>query len=95
MKKIVFHRDAKRETQEAYKWYEERAVGLGAKFIQALDRTLLKISENPEGFHPIRNPIRQALLKRFPYSLKEEPDSIVVIAVFHQSRDPETWKSRG
>jgi plasmid stabilization system protein ParE len=39
---------------------------------------------------------RRALLKRFPYAVYFAVDNeiIVVLAVFHTSRDPESWRRR-
>ena len=40
--------------------------------------------------------VRRALLHKFPYSIYfvNEPEAIAIIAVLHQHRRPDMWKSR-
>jgi plasmid stabilization system protein ParE len=76
--------------------FEERASGLGREFVETVDEILASITKNPLAFPVVRNIIRRGLTKRFPYGvffvLAEE--TVVVLAVLHQSRDPELWARR-
>jgi plasmid stabilization system protein ParE len=40
--------------------------------------------------------VRRALTRRFPYAIfyLVDEEQVVVIAVFHSSRDPKEWKAR-
>ncbi|HLF45562.1 MAG TPA: hypothetical protein VI548_04020 [Chitinophagaceae bacterium] len=38
------------ELNESYKWYEEKSVGLSARFISYVDNRLYVIKENPDRF---------------------------------------------
>jgi plasmid stabilization system protein ParE len=40
--------------------------------------------------------VQRALTHRFPYAVYfvAEPERIVVIGVFHQHRDPSSWRDR-
>jgi plasmid stabilization system protein ParE len=44
----------------------------------------------------VRQDVRKAGVKRFPYSIyyRDEPTRIVVLAVFHGRRDPRVWQAR-
>ena len=49
---ITFNRTATTEFIEASAWYEERQLGLGAKFMAEIERCVSLISE-----HPFRTPL--------------------------------------
>lgn len=87
---IVFRRIALSEFDEAVAWYEGERAGLGLEFKSEIDATLALIARQPGLFRPVRGPIRRAVVRRFPYTLHflDEPERIVVLAVFHASRDP-------
>ncbi len=70
--------------------------GLGMEFKAAVHHTLTVAVERPELFRKIRGPVRRAVLRRFPYTLHfmEEPSRLVVLAVFHGSRDPGHLRGR-
>jgi plasmid stabilization system protein ParE len=87
---VAFRRIARQEFDEAVAWYETELAGLGLEFKVAVDKKLGLIARQPALFRKIRGSIRRAVLKRFPYTIHflEEPDRIVVFAVFHAARDP-------
>jgi toxin ParE1/3/4 len=57
---------------------------------------LTKIAENPQRFRPASQRTRRALIPGFPYAIHfaEEPDAIVILAVFHTRRDPSQLRDR-
>jgi plasmid stabilization system protein ParE len=93
---VSFTPDAEREVIEAYDWYQGRAEGLGARFRSELDRQIIRIVERPLQFPNVLRDIRQARLRRFPYSLffRHMNEGNFIIASFHASRDPQTWQRR-
>jgi hypothetical protein len=66
---VVFHPLAEREFIAAAKFYESRAVGLGADFIRQVERTLTEIVANPAGILFAGRRFRRRLLRRFPFGL--------------------------
>jgi plasmid stabilization system protein ParE len=86
--------EAKAEFDADADWYEEKQIGLGVDFV-AKD-VLNRIAKNPRIHATIHGDVRKAVVQRFPYIVLcvEEPDEVVVIAVFHTSRDPAIWKKR-
>jgi hypothetical protein len=70
--------------------------GLGSEFLEAIDKMVKGIAENPERFPIVRKGIRRAVLPRFPYSIfyRIVSGHIVVIACFHGKRNPKVWRSR-
>ena len=84
------------EIETAYRWYEKEREGLGSEFLEAVDKMVKAIAENPEQFPSVRKDIRRAVLRRFPYSIINPILSghVVVIACFHGKRNPRLWRSR-
>lgn len=73
------------------------ASGLSAEFLRALDATLASVRRNPRQYPVIRNDLRRAPLRRFPYSLiyTASDEEIVVVGCAHWRQDPRPWYRRG
>ena len=93
---INFHRAASAEFIEASTWYESKRLGLALEFMAEIDRCVSLASVHPLQFAVIREDIRRVVAYRFPYSVyfRVEQHRIVVLAVFHGSRDPSIWRAR-
>ena len=93
---VAFHRAASAEFIEASAWYESKRIGLALEFMAEIDRCVSLASENPLQFAVVREDIRRVVANRFPYSIyfRAEHQRIVVLAVFHGSRDPAVWLAR-
>ncbi|MFZ2628561.1 MAG: type II toxin-antitoxin system RelE/ParE family toxin [Rugosibacter sp.] len=87
---VTFHRAASAEFIEASAWYEAKRAGLALEFMAEIDRCLSLASKHPLKFAIVREDIRRVVASRFPFSvyLRAEKHRIVVLAVFHGSRDP-------
>jgi plasmid stabilization system protein ParE len=94
--KLLLAPEADRDLTEAYGWYEERQCGLGEDFLSCVDAGLQSIIRMPEMYSVIYKNYRQALVRRFPYTVIYEwhDDVVTVYSVFHTSRDPDKWKKR-
>ena len=95
MKRITFTSVAEEDAAAAVLFYNERQVGLGVDFIDALRSTLRAIQENPELWAFIEKPFRSCRMHRFPFRVlfQELPDRIQIVAVAHLSRRPGYWKT--
>jgi plasmid stabilization system protein ParE len=93
---IEFHPAVRDELRDAYRWYEQRRIGLGIDFLDELERVLSGIAENPARHGFAEAGIHEGLLRRFPYAVyyRALSDRIRVLAVYHTSRDPSGWGSR-
>lgn len=89
--------EAEADINQAYAWYEQTDAGLGDRFVQALQKTLVAVAKHPGAFRAVRGPLRRALIDRFPYSVFYLYDDriVVVIRCLHARRDPTSWKIRG
>ncbi|MBI1832656.1 MAG: type II toxin-antitoxin system RelE/ParE family toxin [Planctomycetes bacterium] len=95
-KKIVFRPAADAEFCESAEWYEAQRPGLGIQFIDHVQQALDKIAEDPLRNPAVLRDIREAVVGKFPFAIyyRVKPDRIVILAVFHCSRDPAIWQGR-
>ena len=93
---IAFHRAATAEFIEASAWYEGKRLGLAHEFVAEIDHCVSLASEHPLQYAVVHEDIRRVVANRFPYSVyfRAEKHRIVVLAVFHSSRDPAVWLAR-
>lgn len=99
--RVRFEDEAEAEYRAAGRWYEERRVGLGLEFPDAVDATIDQIVRLPRAGAPVRRLppdllVRRAPVKRFPYYVVylEAETTIRILAVAHERRKPGYWKSR-
>jgi plasmid stabilization system protein ParE len=94
--RLVSTPEADSEVETAFDWYERELAGLGLEFLDELRRAYDQIVAGPFKYPKLRSNTRRTLLKRFPYAVYFAVDNeiIIVLAVFHTSRDPESWQRR-
>jgi plasmid stabilization system protein ParE len=93
---IILWPEAQQEYDDAVDWYESQRRGQGLRFLDQINDTLNSISDNPEWYPIVQNDIRRAVVRRYPFVVlfRIRPRRIVVVAVFHTSRDPGVWQRR-
>ena len=94
-RQTYFRPQAENEVLEVRQWYEERKLGLGAEFGDAVNDTVLRIVDNPLAFPTVRGETRRAVLRRFPYAIyfRLFEDDVIVLAV-HGRQHPRHWQNR-
>ena len=83
------------EIREAAEFYDNRVSGLGADFLDEVDAAIERILNFPEAWGLLGEKYRRCHLRRFPYSVIysiQNRDEILVVSVFHQSREPLSWR---
>lgn len=87
---------AELELEEAKDWYNLQQDDLGERFVKEIDKTIIRINENPFQFPKEMKKIRKAIVNDFPYSIffYMTDNLINVFAIFHSSRNPMIWKKR-
>ena len=96
-RKLVLRGGAAAEFDEAIAGYEADREGLGREFRASIENHFQRIVENPGWFRKVRGEVRRLVVaRRFPYVIhfRIEPDQIVILSVFHTSRNPEQLKYR-
>jgi plasmid stabilization system protein ParE len=94
--RLVLRRQAKADLDEAFHWYEERQTGLGRSFRSAVEATLSSIQEHPSMYPRVDSLIRRAATDRFPFGVfyRVDGDTVRVVAILHNARNPDLWKKR-
>jgi len=87
---------AELELDEAVEYYDAESPGLGDEFLVEFIKSVERISNYPNAWHPFSKVTRRCLLNRFPYCIIYyiEDDTINVIAVACLHRKPQYWKNR-
>lgn len=95
IKRVEFAGEATLEFRKSVEWYEEKARGLAIKFTDEIDSTIERIKLNPDLYLNVVEDIRKIQVNKFPFSLfyKVEMDSLIVLRIFHNKREPIVWQS--
>jgi plasmid stabilization system protein ParE len=93
---VVFRPAAEAEYLGAVAWYEAQQTGLGSDFEAEVQAALDTIANQPDRYPVVHRDTREAPVRRFPYCVyyRVRSDRLVVLAVFHQSREPADWQGR-
>lgn len=93
---VRLRRAAQSEYDEAADWYEMRGRGLGLRFVAAVQQTLADIASQPDRWAEVWPGVREASVPSWPYFIyyQTHPDHLMVLAIFHASRNPSVWQSR-
>jgi hypothetical protein len=97
---VQLHPEADTELHAAARWYEDRVLGLGDRFLVETIEALVAIEQHPRRFarasYRTSREIRRRMLSHFPYLMIYEvrASQCVVVAVAHVSRRPGYWRDR-
>ena len=90
--------EARDDLASARDWYAERNAHLPRVLRADVKARLAQIQQNPQLYARVLDEVRQAPLRRFPYSILyfewSGHDTVIVVAIFHQARNPSLWKER-
>ena len=95
-RRLIIRPDAGADIENITDWYDEQRPGLGDRFLDGLRSLLGRITDGPRQFPEITRGVRRALLLQFPYFVyfRLAGDDVVIFAVIHQRRHPDSWRSR-
>lgn len=77
-------------------YYQQAGSRLHEQFAEELDRLFARLEAFPRSAPVVADyePVRRALLRRFPYAVfyrLTEPDRIDVLRIVHTTRSPDSW----
>ncbi len=93
---VEFHPEAVAEARAAREWYEARSSEAAKAFISELDEAVEQVAQFPDRWAKYISGTQHYLLRRFPYVViyRRKTESVQVIAVAHEKRNPGYWKAR-
>lgn len=92
--RLVYTTTAHNHVLSAIDWYNDQGSTLGARFVAALRDQERLLSVFPQSSPHVDVRVRRALVPDFPYSVYYHvlQNTVVVVAVIHNSRHPDNWK---
>ena len=89
---------AKKDIEEAAKWYNEQHVGLGKRFVKSVRSKVNKILINLQLYVIRYSIVHTALVDVFPFMIHfiidENNKTLIFTAVLHTSQNPDLWIER-
>jgi plasmid stabilization system protein ParE len=87
------HPLVQQDMEASYSWYEDKTEGLGERFLEAVEKTIKKITLNPESFgSKKRKAFREAKVEGFPftitYRILSSRAEIHIASIYHSRRNP-------
>jgi plasmid stabilization system protein ParE len=93
---VKFLSPAQAELAEAVAYYNSQKPELGSQFTEEIRRTIERILQYPLAWTPLSKRTRRCRTNKFPYGViyQVRVDILLIVAVMHLHREPQTWKSR-
>jgi len=87
---------ARREFADAVSYYDSQEPDLGDEFADEVWKTISRIASHPSAWQQLSSRTRRCITNRFPYGViyRAERNSILIIAVMHLKRHPDSWRRR-
>ena len=93
---VKFLAPAQAEMAEAVAYYNSQKSELGSQFAEEIRRTIERILQYPEAWTSLSKRTRRCRTNKFPYGViyQVRADVLLIVAVMHLHREPQTWRSR-
>ncbi len=94
--KVEFLSAAEAELTDAVDYYNGQSGGLGYEFADEISQTIRRILSFPEAWTSLSVRTRRCRTRRFPYGIVYQirGDIILIVAIMHLRRHPDSWRSR-
>lgn len=83
---------ALQEYTDAINWYGERSIKAVDEFVIAVNDKITAICAKPTMYRVVHKIYREVSLQKFPfsivYSINKDTQTIIILSVYHQSRNP-------
>ena len=96
MKRARFVAPARRELLAEVAYYSNKELGLGSRFLTAVEDATARALAYPLTGTPASENTRRMFLKDFPFAIVYRPEEnrTIVFALAHHARGPEYWRDR-
>jgi toxin ParE1/3/4 len=97
VKRIIILPYAEVDINDSVSFYKEQEEGLDKTFIKIISYSFKEILKNPEAYPLVKFEIRKFVVKEFPYCIFyiNKVEAVYILAIFHDKRNPKSWKKRG
>ena len=95
-RQVRYHPLFDSDVREAACWYDQRAAGLGDRFVELVRQCATDVIANPERCAKSQSGCRYIRLRRFPYVLIFDfvNEGLLMLGVLHTARSMEKWRER-
>lgn len=96
MPEVVWKQGAENDLLEIFSNLDEHEEGSGERFVRRLDFTLVNLQQHPEMAPVFEPPVRRLVIGSTGFGLfySVEARGIIVHALLHLARNPETIRAR-
>jgi toxin ParE1/3/4 len=94
--RFLWNVEALAEFANAAEFYGLQESGLGERFADCIESAIESVCAAPKMWPTIDDEVRRRFTHTFPYSIVyiEDDGMIVIVAVMHNSREPDYWRKR-
>jgi len=95
--RIEFHPAVPGELEEIRNYYDQASPGLGQAFVDEFEKQVLSIHAMPTRWMAVRDDLRRALMRRFPYVIffrVIDASTLRITLVRHSRRHPSFGSDR-
>ena len=89
----LLHPAAQKEYETSVSWYSERSLKAATMFVKGVDKAISDICNNPRHYRNDYKHYYERKVYKYPftivYTIEENLQLIIVIAVYHQKRNPD------
>jgi plasmid stabilization system protein ParE len=96
LKRAILLLGAKADFEEAARYFKAKKPSLSDAFTEEFHKALRFICRHPLAARKFFGDFRKRRVERFKFDIVYIPESevVTVVAVMHQRRNPDYWKSR-
>ncbi|WEK36423.1 MAG: type II toxin-antitoxin system RelE/ParE family toxin [Candidatus Pseudobacter hemicellulosilyticus] len=89
---VILSSRSVREISSSWEWYEDRAEGLGDRFVENVKAKIAQVVTNPTHYSARYKDYREASIDTFPFQLifhlNSKKKTVRILSVFHSARNP-------
>ena len=95
-REVILHTEAEADVLQALEWYTERSAIAGRAFVHELNHVVNLAVRSPMTWPRAFGNTRRIVFPRFPFDLvfRLKGETIEIVAVAHQRRQPSYWADR-
>ena len=96
MSRLRIRTEAELDLESASLYLEQQRADVGYAFLSEADHLFARIAAGPQLYEAREDGVRVALMRRFPYGAYyiADGEDVIVLAVLHLHRAPDTWRLR-